>query len=66
MLMSFPLLLPLWRDVKVRRGEEREQKSVSVVGGPQLYVTPPSQAEESGVSLALAGEERGAPLLCLS
>lgn len=41
-LMSFPLLLPLWRDVRVRRREEREQKSVWVVGGPQLHVTTPT------------------------
>lgn len=54
MLMSFPLLLPLWRDVRVRRGEKREQKSVWVGGGPQLHVTLPSQAQESGVSLAPA------------
>lgn len=48
-LMSFPLLLPLWKDVRVGRREEREWRSGWVVGGPQVHRTPPL---ESGVSLA--------------
>lgn len=51
-LMSFPLLLPLWRDVRMGRREERGPRSGWVVGGPQIHVTATFQVQESGVSLA--------------
>lgn len=47
-LMSFPLLLPLWRDVRVGRREERGRRSGWVVGGPQLRTRPPWSPTPAG------------------
>lgn len=47
-MMSFPLLLPLWRDVSVRRREEKGRRSGWVVGGPQLHTSPPWSPAPAG------------------
>ena len=57
--LSFPLLLPLWRDVRVARGREGAEVRLGG-GGPQPRVTPLCHARSLGPARlrpALAGGE---------